>query len=138
MRTGRCRGAPPRLPFFFVVGAFGTRVSAAVACKPSVVHVKHRWRYEGKFSYLMLIAGAGLPRLELLTSATGRGTLVFPNESVNKIQMRIRRKKQSIASLCFRGEIWSSNNINCAGRTFFNKRTPLLFRWLYLVPEYHP
>ena len=78
MRTGRCRGAPPRLPFFFVVGAFGTRVSAAVACKPSV-YVKHRYRYEGKFSYLMLVAGAGLPRSELLTSATGRGTLVFPN-----------------------------------------------------------
>ena len=43
IRTCRWRGAPPRLPFFFVAGAFGMTTSAVVAARPSRLYREYKF-----------------------------------------------------------------------------------------------
>jgi hypothetical protein len=77
MRTGRWRGAPPRFPFFLFVGAFGTTVSAAVTCKPSVkVSVGNQRR-----------GGLHEPEASCFSKSTSFGTLRECQRSLNSVDM---------------------------------------------------
>lgn len=65
IRTWRCRGAPPRLPFFLELEALGARVCALVTCRPSGDVPKLRMAGERGEGFTYLIQAASVSQLRL-------------------------------------------------------------------------